>query len=240
MSEPGFGAELAVAVLAARRAAAAILERRTRPAVSTKPDGSPVMSAGLAADAVIRATVREAFPGDAILTEEGVDDGARLSNRRCWIADPLGGTSHFIAGSDDFDTFVALAVDGEPVVAVALQPATGLLLGAVAGQGAWVQAGDGPCHRLALAAGTPCRLATKGWLGAPGNLAALEPVASALGGRLLQPAFSRPFPSEKPMPDRLVPPLVGRGQHTRGTGGPARADGAREVPGNPQVRVTLR
>jgi len=62
-----------VAVLAVRRAAAAILEHRSRPTVSTKPDGSPVTSADLAADTVIRATVREAFPGDAILTEEGVD-----------------------------------------------------------------------------------------------------------------------------------------------------------------------
>ena len=63
-----------MAVLAVRRAAAAILEHRSRPTVSTKPDGSPVTSADLAADTVIRATVREAFPGDAILTEEGVDD----------------------------------------------------------------------------------------------------------------------------------------------------------------------
>jgi 3'-phosphoadenosine 5'-phosphosulfate (PAPS) 3'-phosphatase len=189
MSAPGdLGTELAVAVLAARRAATAILERRTRPAVSTKPDGSPVTSADLAADTAIRATLGEAFPGDAILTEEGLDDGARLSKRRCWIADPLDGTSLFIAGSDDFDTFLALAVDGAPVLAVTLQPATGLLLGAVAGQGAWLQEGDGPRRRLTLSTGTPCRLAT--WLGAPGNLRAVAAVATAVEGRLLQPDFS--------------------------------------------------
>jgi fructose-1,6-bisphosphatase/inositol monophosphatase family enzyme len=190
MSASGFGAELAVAVLAARRAAAAILEHRANPTVSTKPDGSPVTSADLAADAVIRATVREAFPGDGLLTEEGVDDETRLAHRRCWIADPLDGTSHFVAGRDDFDTFVALAVDGQPVVAVALQPTTGLLLGAVSGQGAWVQEGEGARRRLTLSARTPSRLATKGWLGAPGNLTALEAVAGALGARLLQAAFS--------------------------------------------------
>ena len=115
MSVPGaLEAELAVAVLAARRAAAAILERRGRHEVSTKPDGTPVTSADLAADAAIRATISEAFLGDAILTEEGPDDAARLSSRRCWIADPLDGTSYFVAGGDDFDTFVALAVDGAP------------------------------------------------------------------------------------------------------------------------------
>jgi 3'-phosphoadenosine 5'-phosphosulfate (PAPS) 3'-phosphatase len=199
--------ELAVAVLGARRAAAAILEHRARPAVSTKPDGSPVTSADLAADAVIRATVRDAFPGDAVLSEEGTDDRARLASRRCWIVDPLDGTSLFVAGSDDFDTFVALAVDGAPVVAVTLQPVTGLLLGAVAGRGAWMQEGDGPRRRLTLAPATPRRLATKAWLGAPGNLPALEAVAGALGARLLQPAFSlcpRCFLSPSPSIDAMV------------------------------------
>jgi 3'-phosphoadenosine 5'-phosphosulfate (PAPS) 3'-phosphatase len=185
-----FERELAVAVLAARRAAAAILDHRARPVVSTKPDGSPVTSADFAADAVIRATVREACPGDAILSEEGADDRARLSSRRCWIVDPLDGTSHFVAGSDDFDTFVALAVDGAPAVAVALHPVTGLLLGAATGRGAWMQDGDGARRPLTLSPATPWRLATKGWLGAPGNVPALEAVAGTLGARLLQATFS--------------------------------------------------
>ncbi len=181
------GTELSVAVLAA--AAAAILEHRTRPAISTKPDGSPVTSADLAADAVIRATVRAAFPGDAILSEEELDDSARLWSRRCWIADPLDGTRHFIAGSDDFDTFLTLVVDGTPVVAVTLQLATGLLLGAVAGQWAWMQVGDGPRRCPAIATSPARRLATKAWFGAP-----REP-ARAHGPddrrqSLLQPTFS--------------------------------------------------
>src|SRR5436309_7994867 len=69
MSAPGDReTELAVAIRAARRAATASLEHRARPAVSTKADGSPVTSPDLAADAAIRTTLREAFPGDAILT----------------------------------------------------------------------------------------------------------------------------------------------------------------------------
>src|SRR5262249_58951641 len=115
----------------------------------TRADGPPVPSAALAADEAIRAAVREAFPGDAILTEEGADDPSRLSNRRCWIADPLDGTSYFIAGSDDFDTFVALAVDGAPMVAVSLPPVTGLLVWAVAGRGAWMDLGNAVPQRLA-------------------------------------------------------------------------------------------
>jgi 3'-phosphoadenosine 5'-phosphosulfate (PAPS) 3'-phosphatase len=186
----GFERELAVAVLAARRAAAAILDHKARPVVSIKPDGSPVTSADFAADAVIRTTVREAFPGDAILSEEGADDRARVSNRRCWIVDPLDGTSHLVAGKDDFDTFVALAVDGAPVVAVSLHPVTGLLLSAVAGGGAWVQEREGPRQRLVLSPVKPSRVATKSWLGAPDNLTALGAVVRAVDGRLLQATFS--------------------------------------------------
>jgi 3'-phosphoadenosine 5'-phosphosulfate (PAPS) 3'-phosphatase len=185
-----FERELVVAVLAARRAAAAILDHRAHPVVSTKPDGSPVTSADFAADAVIRLTVREAFPADAILSEEGVDDRARVSNRRCWIVDPVDGTSHLVAGRDDFDTFVALAVDGAPAVAVSLHPVSGLLLGAVAGGGAWVQKGDGARQPLGLSPVKPWRVATKGWLGAPDNLEALGAIVRAVEGRLLQPTFS--------------------------------------------------
>ena len=169
-----------MAVLAARRAAAAILERRARHDVSTKADGTPLTSADLAADAAIRATILEAFPRDAILTEEGADDPIRLSNRRCWIADPLDGTSYFVAGSDDFDTFVTLAVDGTLVVGVAVQPVTGLVLGATAGGGAWMEEGNGPRRRWSLSPGAPPRLATKSWLGAPGNLSAVEALATAV------------------------------------------------------------
>jgi fructose-1,6-bisphosphatase/inositol monophosphatase family enzyme len=208
MTEQGeLASELAVAVLAARRAAAAITGHRARHEVAIKPDGTPVTSADLAADAVIRATVREAFPRDAILTEEGADDPARLASRRCWIADPLDGTSYFVAGSDDFDTFLALAVDGIPVVAVALQPATGLLLQAVAGRGAWMQEGDGPPRPLSLSRGSRRRLATKSWLGAPANLPALEAVAAAVNGSLVQADWSlcpRCFAAANPSIDALV------------------------------------
>ncbi len=37
-----------------------------------------------------------AFPNDALLTEEGVDDEARLGNPRVWIVDPIDGTNQFV------------------------------------------------------------------------------------------------------------------------------------------------
>ncbi|MBV1849181.1 3'(2'),5'-bisphosphate nucleotidase CysQ [Catellatospora tritici] len=48
-------------------------------------------------------------PADAVLSEEGVDDPARLAASRLWIIDPLDGTREFgEAGRDDWAVHVAL------------------------------------------------------------------------------------------------------------------------------------
>jgi 3'(2'), 5'-bisphosphate nucleotidase len=48
-------------------------------------------------------------PGDAVLSEEGADDPARLSADRVWIVDPLDGTREFgEAGRTDWAVHVAL------------------------------------------------------------------------------------------------------------------------------------
>ena len=53
-------------------------------------------------------------PGDAILSEEGADDPARLSASRVWIVDPLDGTREFgEPGRTDWAVHVALWEDGE-------------------------------------------------------------------------------------------------------------------------------
>ena len=50
-------------------------------------------------------------PADAVLSEEGVDDKARLAADRVWIVDPLDGTREFgIAGRQDWAVHVALWV----------------------------------------------------------------------------------------------------------------------------------
>ena len=48
-------------------------------------------------------------PGDAVLSEEGKDDPARLAADRVWIVDPLDGTREFgEAGRTDWAVHVAL------------------------------------------------------------------------------------------------------------------------------------
>jgi 3'(2'), 5'-bisphosphate nucleotidase len=50
----------------------------------------------------------EARPGDVVLSEEGVDDVARMSADRVWIVDPLDGTWEYGQGRGDFAVHVAL------------------------------------------------------------------------------------------------------------------------------------
>lgn len=59
--------------------------------------------------------------GDAVLSEEAVDDGARLHASRVWIIDPLDGTREFSEGRTDWAVHVALWENGMlPAAAVAL------------------------------------------------------------------------------------------------------------------------
>ncbi|HJM98485.1 MAG: 3'(2'),5'-bisphosphate nucleotidase CysQ [Acidimicrobiales bacterium] len=68
------------------------------------------------------AFLNDTFPDDAILSEEQVDDLARLDAGRVWIIDPLDGTREFSEGDrDDWAVHVALVENQQPTVgAVAL------------------------------------------------------------------------------------------------------------------------
>jgi 3'(2'), 5'-bisphosphate nucleotidase len=72
----------------------------------------------------------ELRPDDAVLSEESVDDKARLDAARVWIIDPLDGTREYgEPPRDDWAVHVALTVDGRPVAgAVALPGADELVL----------------------------------------------------------------------------------------------------------------
>ncbi|WP_326545784.1 3'(2'),5'-bisphosphate nucleotidase CysQ [Mycolicibacterium sp. ND9-15] len=68
-------------------------------------------------------------PGDAVLSEEGADDPARLTAARVWIVDPLDGTREFSElGRDDWAVHVALWEAGELVAGAVALPAQGITL----------------------------------------------------------------------------------------------------------------
>ncbi|HUQ08273.1 MAG TPA: inositol monophosphatase family protein [Kofleriaceae bacterium] len=92
--------------------------------------------------------IREQFPGDLILAEEGGQTGAPASGRR-WLIDPLDGTTNFAHGLPFFCVSIALEVEGEPIIGVVQAPALGWSFWAARGEGAWWNG-----RRLAVS-GTP-------------------------------------------------------------------------------------
>lgn len=72
-------------------------------------------------------------PGDAVLSEEGVDDPVRLAAQRVWIVDPLDGTREFSElGRSDWAVHVALwernGGSGELIAGAVALPAQGVTL----------------------------------------------------------------------------------------------------------------
>jgi len=98
-----------------------ILSRFRSVAVEQKPDGSPVTEADRAAERVIRAHLRQAFPSFAIVGEEYGEEGSREGPR--WLIDPIDGTIGFARGIPLFTTLIALVEDEEPLVGLIDCPA---------------------------------------------------------------------------------------------------------------------
>jgi len=92
--------------------------------VKSKSDDSPVTIADEAADAIISAGLRAAFPDVALVTEEQAESHAVTANTFL-IVDPLDGTKEFINRRGDFTVNIAYVVDGVPVRGVVYAPAKG-------------------------------------------------------------------------------------------------------------------
>ena len=90
--------------------------------VRSKSDDSPVTAADEAADALISAGLRAAFPDVPLVTEEQAithtQDGDTFL-----IVDPLDGTKEFIKRRGDFTVNIAYVVDGVPIRGVVYAPA---------------------------------------------------------------------------------------------------------------------
>jgi 3'(2'), 5'-bisphosphate nucleotidase len=94
--------------------------------VRAKSDASPVTEADEAADALISAGLRAAFPDVVLITEEQADSHA-LQAQTFLIVDPLDGTKEFVQRRGDFTVNIAYVLDGVPVRGVVYAPAQGRL-----------------------------------------------------------------------------------------------------------------
>ncbi|MDP5084801.1 MAG: 3'(2'),5'-bisphosphate nucleotidase CysQ [Yoonia sp.] len=90
--------------------------------VRSKSDESPVTVADEAADAIISAGLRAAFPGVPLVTEEQAESHLQSSSTFL-IVDPLDGTKEFINRRGDFTVNIAYVEDGIPLRGIVYAPA---------------------------------------------------------------------------------------------------------------------
>ncbi|WP_420014185.1 3'(2'),5'-bisphosphate nucleotidase CysQ [Tateyamaria sp.] len=92
--------------------------------VKTKSDESPVTAADEAADAIISASLRAAFPDVMLVTEEQVATHTTTGDTFL-IVDPLDGTREFVHRRGDFTVNIAMVEGGVPTRGVVYAPAKG-------------------------------------------------------------------------------------------------------------------
>lgn len=110
----------------------------------SKQGGSPVTEADLEVDAHLRAVLTAARPGYGWLSEESIDDEARLSRSTVFIVDPIDGTIAFLKGRPHFTICAAVVRDGVAVAGVVYNPMLDHLYRAAARRGA--QCNGAPIH----------------------------------------------------------------------------------------------
>ncbi len=120
-----------------------------------------VGDADLRSERHILERLSELHRGDEILAEES--GGCFPKTGRCWIVDPLDGTTNYSHRHPLYSVSAALWQGGRPVAAVTHSPVLGQTWFAVEGGGAWCRESDGRTERLQLASGDQleeCLLAT--------------------------------------------------------------------------------
>lgn len=93
-------------------------------AVENKSDNTPLTTADLAADKVIRQELQQLTPEIPILTEESEIPpySIRQSWHRYWLVDPLDGTREFIKRNDEFTVNIALIENHRSILGVINAP----------------------------------------------------------------------------------------------------------------------
>lgn len=107
---------------------------QTKVSTDMKHQGSPVTAADVAAEILLRRTIRDSFPTHTIIWEEQWADRCNSPYRR--YLDPIDGTREFVRGTDDRGILVSLFYETTPLVSVSCMPALWETLYATAGGGA--------------------------------------------------------------------------------------------------------
>lgn len=124
--------------------------------IKTKSDDSPVTAADEAADAIISAGLRAAFPDVMLVTEEQADTHTARGDTFL-IVDPLDGTKEFIHRRGDFTVNIALVEKGVPTRGIVYAPAKDRMFFTLADGQSVEETGDfvidsiGPTHPINVA-----------------------------------------------------------------------------------------
>src|ERR1700675_3362524 len=97
---------------------------------------SPVSDADIAVDVLLRQRLTSDGAAIGWLSEESVDDLARLDAPYVWIVDPIDGTRAYIAGLPDWAVSAALVKNGRRVAGCLYAPVSDEFFFAIAAQGA--------------------------------------------------------------------------------------------------------
>lgn len=114
----------------------ALAEREKGLKIWSKSGGSPVTSADMAVDRLLRDALLSARPDYGWLSEETTDGAERLSRRRIFVVDPIDGTVAYMKGKPWWCIPIAVVEDGRPVAAVIHAPALDETFAAALGGGA--------------------------------------------------------------------------------------------------------
>jgi 3'(2'), 5'-bisphosphate nucleotidase len=132
-----FGVILEKAEAIVREAGKIVRDYHGRPdEIDWKGVDDPVTAADRAVNNFLTRSLQDAFPEDAILSEESNDHLDRLKNSRVWCVDPLDGTKEFIARNGEFSIMVGLAIDGVATLGVVYQPVFDLMYDGIRYEGA--------------------------------------------------------------------------------------------------------
>ncbi|HVI27809.1 histidinol-phosphatase [Hansschlegelia sp.] len=112
--------------LAAASAQAILPFFRTSIGIEDKGRGSgfdPVTAADKAGESVMRAIIRDTFPGHGVIGEEHGDEAT--DSEFVWVLDPIDGTRSFILGLPIWGTLIGLLRRGTPCFGLMHQPFIG-------------------------------------------------------------------------------------------------------------------
>ena len=130
------------AISIAREAGALLREgyRQTKEISSKSTDIDLVTQYDTRAEELIVGRLRDAFPRDAIVGEEGQYSNNPNGSGRTWFVDPLDGTVNFAHGFPVFAVSLALYSGDRPLLAVIYDPLRDECFHAAAGKGAFLSA----------------------------------------------------------------------------------------------------